>query len=198
MNLIYLHGFKSSALSIKGQQLKHYCERHCPEIRVHLPDLNLPPVQALARVANLIEALDHVALVGSSLGGFYATQLVARYAVPAVLINPAMRPWQLFHDLFAEQLPYPVTADWSLDQAQLQQLAQLACKQPQHADKILLLLQQGDEVLDYRDAQRYYSAARPAALIITDAQGNHGMDDFADKIPLLLEFLSYSLTSRNP
>ncbi|WP_273777725.1 YqiA/YcfP family alpha/beta fold hydrolase [Acinetobacter sp. GSS19] len=198
MNLIYLHGFKSSALSIKGQQLKHYCERHCPEIRVHLPDLNLPPVQALARVANLIEALDHVALVGSSLGGFYATQLVARYAVPAVLINPAMRPWQLFHDLFAEQLPYPVTADWSLDQAQLQQLEQLACKQPQHADKILLLLQQGDEVLDYRDAQRYYSAARPAALIITDAQGNHGMDDFADKIPLLLEFLSYSLTSRNP
>ncbi len=198
MNLIYLHGFKSSALSIKGQQLKHYCERHCPEICVHLPDLNLPPVQALARVANLIEALDHVALVGSSLGGFYATQLVARYAVPAVLINPAMRPWQLFHDLFAEQLPYPVTADWSLDQAQLQQLEQLACKQPQHADKILLLLQQGDEVLDYRDAQRYYSAARPAALIITDAQGNHGMDDFADKIPLLLEFLSYSLTSRNP
>ncbi len=198
MNLIYLHGFKSSALSIKGQQLKHYCERHCPEIRVHLPDLNLPPVQALARVANLIEALDHVALVGSSLGGFYATQLVARYAVPAVLINPAMRPWQLFHDLFAEQLPYPVTADWSLDQAQLQQLEQLACKQPQHADKILLLLQQGDEVLDYRDAQRYYSAARPAALIITDAQGNHGMDDFAEKIPLLLEFLSYSLTSRNP
>lgn len=198
MNLIYLHGFKSSALSIKGQQLKHYCERHCPEIRVHLPDLNLPPVQALARVANLIEALDHVALVGSSLGGFYATQLVARYAVPAVLINPAMRPWQLFHDLFAEQLPYPVTADWSLDQAQLQQLEQLACKQPQHADKILLLLQQGDEVLDYRDAQRYYSAARPAALIITDAQGNHSMDDFADKIPLLLEFLSYSLTSRNP
>ena len=145
MNLIYLHGFKSSALSIKGQQLKHYCERHCPEIRVHLPDLNLPPVQALARVANLIEALDHVALVGSSLGGFYATQLVARYAVPAVLINPAMRPWQLFHDLFAEQLPYPVTADWSLDQAQLQQLEQLACKQPQHADKILLLLQQGDK-----------------------------------------------------
>lgn len=198
MNLIYLHGFKSSALSIKGQQLKHYCERHCPEIRVHLPDLNLPPVQALARVANLIESLDHVALVGSSLGGFYATQLVARYAVPAVLINPAMRPWQLFHDLFAEQLPYPVTADWSLDQAQLQQLEQLACKQPQHADKILLLLQQGDEVLDYRDAQRYYSAARPAALIITDAQGNHGMDDFAEKIPLLLEFLSYSLTSRNP
>lgn len=193
MNLIYLHGFKSSALSIKGQQLKHYCERNCPEIRVHLPDLNLPPVQALARVANLIEALDHVALVGSSLGGFYATQLVARYAVPAVLINPAMRPWQLFHDLFAEQLPYPVTADWSLDQAQLQQLEQLACKQPQHADKILLLLQQGDEVLDYREAQRYYSAASPSAMIMTEAHGNHAMDDFADKIPMLLQFLSDSL-----
>ncbi len=193
VHLIYLHGFKSGPQSIKGQQLKQYCEQYAPEIRVHLPDLNVPPVQALARVSALIEQLDRVALVSSSLGGFYATQLVAKYGVPAVLINPAMRPWQLFHELFAGQLPYPVTSTWNLDEAQLQQLEQLNQPLLLHAEKILVLLQQGDEVLDYREAQRYYSMPLPASLIFTEIGGNHGMDNFAEKIPLLLEFLSYSI-----
>lgn len=193
MNLIYLHGFNSSPQSIKGQQLKQYCEQYAPEIRMHLPDLNLPPLQALARISALIERFEHVALVGSSLGGFYATQLVAKYGIPAVLINPAMRPWQLFRDLFAVQMPYVVNAAWTLDERQLQQLQQLDQPLTRHAEKILVLLQQGDEVLDYRAAQRYYSTSRPASLILTEAGGNHAMDDFAEKIPLLLEFLSYSI-----
>lgn len=198
MNLIYLHGFQSSPLSMKGQLLYAYVQQHRPDIQMHLPDLNAPPLAVLANVSALIRRLPNVALVGSSLGGFYATQLVAQHHVSAVVINPAMRPWQLFQDLFGDVLPYVVHPNWSLTAAQLDDLADIALPVAQDADKILVLLQQGDEVLDYRDAQRYYSAARPAALIITDAQGNHGMDDFADKIPLLLEFLSYSLTSRNP
>jgi len=192
MNIIYLHGFQSSALSIKGQQIKDYCQQQ-GNVQVHLPDLNMPPEQTMAHVAAMIESLDRVVLVGSSLGGFYATQLVAKYGVPAVLINPAMRPWQLFRDLFAVQMPYVVNAAWTLDERQLQQLQQLDQPLTRHAEKILVLLQQGDEVLDYRAAQRYYSTSRPASMIMTEAHGNHAMDDFAEKIPLLLEFLSYSI-----
>ena len=55
-----------------------------------------------------------------------------------------------------------------------------------HADKILVLLQRGDEVLDYRQAQRYYNAAQPSSLILTDADGNHAMDDFEEKLPFVL------------
>lgn len=187
MNIIYLHGFQSSALSIKGQQIKDYCQQQA-HLQVHLPDLNMPPEQTMAHVAAMIENLDQVVLVGSSLGGFYATQLVAKYGVPAVLINPAIRPWQLFHDLFAvEQMPYVVTETWTLDHAQLDQLEQMAVPFVQDADKILVLLQQGDEVLDYREAQRYYNGA---ALVISETQGNHAMEDFADKIPMALQFLS--------
>jgi predicted esterase YcpF (UPF0227 family) len=92
--------------------------------------------------------LDQVVLVGSSLGGFYATQLVAKLAVPAVLINPAMQPWHLFRDLFgATQLPYRVNEHWTLDDAQLDYLEQIELPFVQDADKILVLLQQGDEVL---------------------------------------------------
>ena len=51
-------------------------------------------------------------------------------------------------------------------------------------------MQRGDEVLDYRQAQRYYNAAQPSALILTDADGNHAMDDFEEKLPSYSQFLS--------
>ena len=187
MNIIYLHGFQSSTLSIKGQFIQAFCQN---QHHVHLPDLNMPPEQVLAHVSEMIACLDQVVLIGSSLGGFYATQLVAKHAVPAVLINPAMRPWQLFHDLFGSELPYGVNAQWTLDQTQLDQLEQMAVPFVQDADKILVLLQQDDEVLDYREAQRYYSNAAHQSMIMTEANGNHAMDNFADKIPMALQFLS--------
>lgn len=193
MNIIYLHGFKSSALSIKGQLLNDYCHCHLSH-HVYLPDLNMQPQDVLDKISNLIEQLDDVALVGSSLGGFYATQLVAKYGIPAVLINPAMRPWQLFRDLFGiEQIPYQVTEQWTLDDAQLDHLERMAVPFVQDADKILVLLQQGDEVLDYRAAEQYYSTAPHTSLLMTEMHGNHAMEDFADKIPMILEFLSYSV-----
>lgn len=111
-----------------------------------------------------------------------------------VPINPAMQPWQLFQDLFGiAQIPLQITPDWTLDAAQLGQLQAMAQLQLKHADKILVLLQQGDEVLDYRQAQRYYSAAQPSALILTELGGNHAMDDFEEKMPFVLEFLSAAL-----
>lgn len=193
MNIIYLHGFKSSALSIKGQYLKAYFASN-KDVQVHLPDLNLSPHDVMQKMSALINSLEHVALIGSSLGGFYATQLVAKHGVPAVLINPAMRPWQLFRQRYAaEQWPYQVNENWQIDHAQLDYLERIALPAVPDAVKILLLLQQGDEVLDYREAQGYYSQSQHSALIMTDAQGDHAMQDFADKIPMLLEFLSYSI-----
>ncbi|MFC6167085.1 YqiA/YcfP family alpha/beta fold hydrolase [Acinetobacter terrestris] len=190
MNIIYLHGFQSSALSIKGQQIKAFCQQYT-DFQVYLPDLNMPPQQVLTHVSDMIAGLDQVVLIGSSLGGFYATQLVAKHGVPAVLINPAMRPWQLFHDLFgSEHIPYVVNAEWTLDHTHLDQLQQMALPFVHDADKILVLLQQGDEVLDYREAQRYYSNASHQSMIITEVDGKHAMDNFADKIPMALQFLS--------
>lgn len=193
MNVIYLHGFKSSPLSIKGQQLDEYCRCHSSH-NVYLPDLNQTPQQVIEQISTLIEDLPEVGLVGSSLGGFYATQLVAKYGVPAVLINPAMRPWQLFRSLFGmDHIPLKVTESWTLDDTQLDHLAAIAVPFVQDADKIMVLLQQGDEVLDYREAERYYSTVSHRSLIMTEMHGNHAMENFADKIPMILEFLSYSV-----
>ena len=192
MNIIYIHGFQSSPNSIKAQQLQHYCAQN-EACTVHVPDLNMPPEQALQLLHDLIKTHEDVVLLGSSLGGFYATQLVATHAVPAVLINPAMRPWQLFRDLFGQQqLPYVVNATWTLDEAQLDYLEQIAVSNVQQADKVLVLLQQGDDVLDYREAEQFYASQQPRGLVMSEANGNHAMDDFAAKIPMILQFLSSS------
>ncbi|UTO19643.1 esterase [Acinetobacter sp. Z1] len=195
MQIIYLHGFRSSPMSKKGQQLYQYCAQF-DDVDVHLPDLNQSPELVIAQISQLIESLtlQQVVLVGSSLGGFYATYFVAKYGCAAVLINPAMQPWQLFEDLFGiGQIPLKVTESWTLDIHQLQQLQSIAETKLNHADKILVLLQQGDEVLDYRQAQRYYSATHPCSLILTDVGGNHAMDDFEEKLPFIFEFLSAAI-----
>ena len=62
MNLIYLHGFQSSPLSMKGQLLYAYVQQYCPDIQMHLPDLNAPPLEVLANVSALIQSLTNVAL----------------------------------------------------------------------------------------------------------------------------------------
>lgn len=197
MNVIYLHGFQSSAMSVKGQMLKRYCEdwtgAQTDGIQVHLPDLNLAPVQALQQVSQLIEQLGaaKTVLAGSSLGGFYALQLAAKHQLPAVLINPAMQPWSLFRRIFSdEQLPYAVTDAWSLDQAQFNALEKMAIDQYSGHVPVLVLLQQGDEVLDYREAQAFFSQPETQAVVISESHGNHGMDDFSQKIPMILQFLS--------
>lgn len=193
MNILYLHGFKSSPLSLKGQQLSDYCQKNTMH-HVECPDLNLAPKDVITQLSAWIEAHSDVVLVGSSLGGFYATQLVAKYAIPAVLINPAMRPWELFGRLFsAEQLPYQVTPTWQLSQAHLDDLAELAVTTVACPEKVLVLLQQHDEILDYREAQGYYSQPEHCAMIMTETQGDHAMQNFAEKIPMLLEFLQHSI-----
>ena len=189
MNIIYLHGFASSPKSMKAQMLAAYCAQHA-DLKLHLPNLNMPVQHVLQKISALIDRLSDVVLIGSSLGGFYATQLAAKHAVPALLINPAMRPWQLFRDLYgANNLPYQVDPNWLLDEMQLQYLEQIAQPFVPTADKILVLLQQGDEVLDYREAECFYTGTH-SAMLITEVGGNHAMDDFAQKIPLALQFLA--------
>ena len=189
MNVIYLHGFASSPHSIKAKLLQAYCSQHA-DLKLHLPDLNCNVQQVLQNISELIDRLSDVVLIGSSFGGFYATQMVVKHQVPAVLINPAMRPWQLFRDLYGkDQLPYVVHPHWTLDDAQLDFLEQIAVSNDHDFSKILVLLQQGDEVLNYQEAVDYYSATHPA-MLMSEAKGNHAMDDFADKIPLALQFLS--------
>ena len=91
--MLYIHGFNSSPLSSKAQQLREWLVAQGREAEWVAPALPHDPAQAIALLSHVIEtAPTPPKLIGSSLGGFYATYLVSRYQLKAVLLNPAVHP----------------------------------------------------------------------------------------------------------
>src|SRR5690606_20140638 len=105
-HLIYIHGFNSSPLSAKAQQLQAYCDAQGLAGRLSVPALPPSPKAAMALLESEMRAHESVALVGSSLGGFYATWLAQQHGVKAVLINPAVAPWKLLDKRTGTQYNY--------------------------------------------------------------------------------------------
>ena len=92
--LLYIHGFLSSPLSFKARQTAQWLAEHHPEIEFLCPQLTPYPADAQKLLDSAVESRfpDPVYLMGSSLGGFWATWLAEKYNLRAVLINPAVRP----------------------------------------------------------------------------------------------------------
>jgi hypothetical protein len=190
MQLIYIHGLNSNHLSPKGQWISNWCAKHRPDITVRCPDLNLPPKQVMALLSELIAQDPHTAVVGSSLGGFFATACVAAHGVRAVLINPSVRPFVSFQRFFQHgQTEHTTETGWWITPDQLDDLAAYYQEIPVHTDQILVLLKQGDEVIDYRIAEAYFSQSGAQSPLIIEPDGDHFMSDMADKIPLMIDFL---------
>lgn len=196
MQLIYIHGLDSGKGSIKGQWLEEYCAKHHPHIKVQRPDLNMPPLQVFAHLSDLIKQDSQTVLVGSSLGGFFATACVAEFQVPAVLINPSVRPFESFKRFAKDVAEDDMTTilrstegSWHITQQDFVDLKTLYKDVPKHADKMLVLLKTGDEVIDYRIAEQHYAQDGAMSQIIIDEGGDHFMHDLQDKIPTIMQFL---------
>lgn len=183
--LIYLHGFNSSPGSHKAQVLKRFMEargladRYCCPALPHLPG-NAEEVidAAIAR-----HPRGEVTLIGSSLGGFYATCFAERHGLRAVLINPAVYPHLGLRAFLGIQRNLHTGEEYELTEEHLRQMARLhqPCISPQ---RYLLLVETLDEVLDYREAVRKY---RGAEQIVVEG-GDHSLQGFAQHIPRILEF----------
>jgi predicted esterase YcpF (UPF0227 family) len=183
--LIYIHGFNSSAQSGKARELAAWMAARGLAEAYACPNLPHRPAQAIALLEDLIARSQGPAkLIGSSLGGFYATYLAEKHGLKAVLINPCVA---CHHKLAAyvgqvQQLWH--TQETYLFSAQhLAELTPLAVT-PSHPENYLLLLETGDEVLDYREAQDFYAGARQVVL----EGGDHGFTRFHAYLPAILEF----------
>ncbi len=108
--LLYIHGFKSSPLSHKAHVMQQYCQQHRPDIKVVVPKLPSIPAQAAQHLLSVVEqyrAQYRIGLVGSSLGGYVSTWLNAQFGFRAVLINNAVKSYELLADFLGEQVnPY--------------------------------------------------------------------------------------------
>lgn len=183
--LIYIHGFNSSALSYKAGLLReHMAQLGCAD-HYACPELSHRPAQAIAQLRALMAAQDpkNVTLVGSSLGGYYATWLVEHLGARAVLVNPAVRPYDLLAPLIGEQKNLYTAETYDFTAAHLAELRALEVDHitPQ---RYLLITATGDEVLDYRAGVARYAGCEQIIVEGSD----HGFGEFADYIDPVIAF----------
>lgn len=190
-SLLYIHGFNSSSHSWKAQQLRAHFERAGQADRLLIPDLPPRPREAMAMLERCIAGAGPVALVGSSLGGHYANWLAAHHGLRAVLVNPAVRPWRTLDGVPEQMHNYHTGEAWRFDRGWLDELRHYEVAEPAEPRNLLVLLQTGDETLDWREAYDYFADCN----LYRGVGGSHGFDDFDAFIPVVLRFCGISLVS---
>ena len=183
--LIYLHGFNSSPASHKAQVLKAYLQERGLGERYACPALPDTPAEAVRAIEQAIAGRDPRTLtfLGSSLGGYYATWFVERRGGRAVLINPAITPHVGLAAYLGPQQNLHTGAPYELTRAHLEGWRELLVERVD-PEKYLLLLETGDEVLDWREAARKYEGAR---MVIRQG-GDHSLQCFPEMLPRILAF----------
>jgi len=187
-HLLYLHGFRSSPQSMKARKVAAWMAAHRPDVQWWCPQLPPSPREAMQQVFDTIAAWprDGMAVIGSSLGGFYATVVAERIGCPAVLLNPAVEPARDLADYIGEQTSWHNPEDRFFFRPEfvdeLRVLAPAAITRP---ERYFAVIAKGDEVLDWREMRARYAGARIKLL----EGGDHALSDFDDHLPELLAFL---------
>jgi len=187
-HVLYLHGFRSTPKSAKASRLASLFHETHPEIHWSCPQL--PPSPHEASELILKETADWpkatMAVIGSSLGGFYATWLAHRYDCKAIVINPAIDPARDLAKYIGEHsVWHDPTERIYFAPAYIEELHQLYVNAFKNPRKVFALIAKGDEVLDWREMTNRYSQSPQLLLEGSD----HGVSDFESHLPKLMEFL---------
>ncbi|APW44942.1 YqiA/YcfP family alpha/beta fold hydrolase [Rhodoferax saidenbachensis] len=187
-HLLYLHGFRSSPQSAKARQMAAHMATHHPDVQWWCPQLPPSPRAAMDLLLQGIAGWPQasMAVVGSSLGGFYATHVAERTACRAVLINPAVDPARDLAKYIGEQTSWhdPAERFYFLPEY-VGELHTLACGTLTQPARYLPIIAKGDEVLDWREMHARYAASQPLLL----EGGDHALSDFEVHLPRILAFL---------
>lgn len=178
---LYIHGFGGSGKGVKATQFREHFKGN-----VIAPSLSYIPDLAMDTLTQIVESvIDHadLTLVGSSLGGYYATYLSEHYGLKAVLINPSTKPYVTLKKVIAQGHNYYDESQFEWNEAHVAML--------KHYDTItitpsqyLVLLQEGDELLDYRQAVEKFEGSD----IILEQGGNHSFECFESKFDMINDF----------
>ncbi|MDW6002975.1 esterase YqiA [Vibrio mangrovi] len=186
--LIYIHGFNSSPLSHKAMVMQQYCREYRPDIRVIVPQLPCFPEDAAQMLSTLVrehQQTYRIGLVGSSLGGFLSVWLNSVFHLRAVVVNPAVRPYELLQDYLGEQVNPYTHETYRLESSHIDELRALDVEVLADPSQFWLLQQMGDEVLDYRQAVEKFHHARQTV----EQDGDHSFIGFERYAAAILDFL---------
>lgn len=195
--IIYLHGFRSSPASRKARLLRDAIAALPEAVRpaLHIPQLDHRPARAMAAILDIAGGCAPAAttIVGSSLGGYYATYAAERLGVRAALVNPTVRPYDDLAPYRGRQTNLYTGATFVVTETHFEELRALRVPTITHPKRYWLLVETGDDVLDYAAAVRFYAGAWQ----LVRGGGDHGFTDFAAQIPALLRFGADGFVRRN-
>jgi predicted esterase YcpF (UPF0227 family) len=188
-HLLYLHGFRSSPQSTKARQVAARVQAQHPAVSWWCPQLPPSPREAMDMVVQGIAGWPHeaMAVVGSSLGGFYASWVAGQTGCPAVLLNPAVNPARDLAKYIGEQTSWHNPNDRFFFKPEfIEELRSLDAGPLHRPQRYFALIAKGDEVLDWREMAGRYAGARIRLLEGSD----HAVSDFAKHIDEVFTFLN--------
>lgn len=187
-HLLYLHGFRSSPQSAKARQVAAWMHAHHPEVVWWGPQLPPSPREAMERVSQGIAGWprESMAVMGSSLGGFYATHVAETCACKAVLLNPAVNPARDLAKYIGEQTAWhDPNEHFFFEPRFVDELRALGRGPVAQPENYFAIIAKGDEVLDWREMTGRY----PGAHIKLLEGGDHAISDFERHLPEVMDFL---------
>lgn len=189
-HLLYLHGFLSSPTSVKAQATKNYFAKHHPEVTLHIPELSNFPSKVEAQLVELIENNPELLegglkVIGSSMGGYLSTFLIEKYSGKAVLINPAVRPYELLQQFIGPHVNPYSGEKFSIELTDIDIIKALDTDALNNDKAYKVLLQTNDETLDYRLAAAKYALSD----LVIEEGGDHSFIGYENHLPAIAEFL---------
>jgi predicted esterase YcpF (UPF0227 family) len=188
-HLLYLHGFRSSPQSFKAQRLHDWLQQHRPGVDWWCPQLPPSPREAidLLREGTAGWPAAGSAVLGSSLGGFYATVVAEATGWPTVLMNPAVDPARDLAGFVGELSAFHAPEQRFVFRAEyIEQLRALTPGPITRPERYFAIIAKGDELLDWREMTARYPGTNIRLLDGSD----HALSDFDDHLPHLLRFLN--------
>lgn len=204
MNIIYIHGLDSNANSIKGILLEQYCQQYCPDVTVWRPDVNQLPAQVFEQLVTLVTRLQKVSktvLIGSSLGGYFATLVSNDTSCSALLLNPSMQPhlslqrfstgctlahMVKYSELYAKVI-HTTSGGWAITGADLQWFESHQLRVLKNPNNVAVWIKEGDELLNPAISATFYR--QQGAIITMQEGGDHRFSDFDKQLPEVIKTL---------
>lgn len=187
-HLLYLHGFRSSPQSAKARLMAAHMATRYPAVHWWCPQLPPSPQAAMAQVMAGIGAWprQHMAVVGSSLGGFYAAWVAGQIGCRYALLNPAVKPARDLARYIGEQKSWHDPSESFFFQPSFVDELEVLTAGPRPDPALgYALIAKGDEVLDWREMTAHHAGCQITLL----EGGDHALSDFAQHLPALLDFI---------
>ncbi|WP_211444828.1 YqiA/YcfP family alpha/beta fold hydrolase [Collimonas humicola] len=193
--ILYLHGFRSSPQSFKARLLAERMRLLGRADEYQCPQLPASPAAAIALAQDLVREVDpaQLTLIGSSLGGYYATWLAQQSGCSAVLLNPAVKPPRDLEKYVGVSTQYHSDDPFEFKREYMAELQALQVDVISKPERYFLIAATGDEVLDWREMVGHYPQARQIVIQGSD----HGISEFADYADEVLAFCGIEAESSN-